>query len=74
MYQAHTVDVNLPARHEVLDMGTFSSAGNLLMMAVGANAVLVPGKLEFGAVYIRPIASQGRVEYNGLIVKMVYRY
>jgi hypothetical protein len=73
-FPTHTVDVNLPIRHRVIDLGTFESSSSLVMMAVGANAVLVPSKLEFGAVYVRPIASQDRFEYNGLIVKMVYRY
>jgi hypothetical protein len=69
-----TVDLNLPARHGVIDLGTFSSTGNILSEAVGANVVLVPGKLEFGAVYTRPIASQGHFDFNGLLVKMVYRF
>jgi len=73
-YHATTVDLNLPPRHAVIDLGTFSSSGNLLEVAVGANAVLIPGKLEFGAVYTRPIASQGHFEFNGMLVKMLYRF
>ncbi len=69
-----TVDLSLPVRHDVLDLGTFQSSGNLLTIAVGANAVLVPNKLEFGAVYETPIASQGHFDFNGVIVKMVYRF
>jgi hypothetical protein len=73
-YHTTTVDLNLPARHEVLDMGTFSSTGNMLMLAVGANAVLIPNKLEFGACYMRPISAQDQFEYNGMLMKLTYRY
>jgi hypothetical protein len=73
-YHEHDVDLRLPLRHRVLDLGTFSSSGNLLTIAVGANAVLVPGRLEFGAAYSRPIAGQDRVDFNVLLVKMVYRF
>jgi hypothetical protein len=68
------IDLSLPTGHGVLDLGTFSSAGAILDIAVGANAVLIPNKLEFGAVYVRPIASQDRFDFNSLIVKMVYRF
>ena len=57
-----------------LNFGNFSSAGNLVMLAAGANAVLVPGKLELGAVYITPIATQRNFDLDGLIVKLLYRY
>ncbi len=73
-YHTHTVDLSLPVRHGVLDLGTFESSGNLVEMAVGANAVLVPNKVELGAVYQRPIASQGHFDFNGVLVKMVYRF
>jgi hypothetical protein len=45
----HDVDLSLPLRHRVLDLGGFSSTGNLLTVAVGANAVLIPGKLTIHA-------------------------
>jgi hypothetical protein len=73
-YHATEVDLSLPLRHRVLDLGTFSSTGNLLMIAVGANAVLIPGKLEFGAVYSRPIAGEDRIDFDCLLVKLVYRF
>ena len=74
-YHSSSTDVsfNTP-RHGVIDLGTFESAGNSLTLAVGANAILIPGKLELGAVYIRPIASQGYFDTNGMLVKMTYRY
>src|SRR5262245_13911802 len=73
-YHATEVDLRLPLRHRVLDLGTFSSTGNLLMFAVGANAVLVPGRLEFGAVYTRPIAGEDRIDFDSLLVNMIYRF
>ena len=74
-YHTSTVNLNIATpRHGVIDLGTFESAGNSLTAAVGANAVLIPGKLELGAVYIRPVTSQGHFDFNGMLVKMVYRY
>ena len=68
-----TVNLSLPVNHDVIDLGTFSSSANELTVSVGANAVLIPGKLEFGAVYIRPVASQDHFEFSGLLAKLVYR-
>jgi hypothetical protein len=73
-YHNSTVDLGLPARHGLVDLGTFSSSGNMVATAVGANAVLIPGKLEFGAVYTRQVMAQDRFQFNGVLVKMVYRY
>jgi hypothetical protein len=61
-------------RHRVIDLGTFSSTGNTLGVAGGANAVVIPGRLELGAVYTRPITAQNHFDFNGMLVKMVYRY
>jgi hypothetical protein len=58
----------------LLNFGDFSSGGNLVTLAAGANAVLVPGKLELGAVYMTPIAHQREFTFDGLLVKMMYRY
>jgi hypothetical protein len=74
-YHTSTVDVNhFTPRHGVIDLGTFSSTGNTLTIAVGANAVLIPERLELGAVYTRPITAQNHFDFNGMLVKMVYRY
>ena len=74
-WRSSTANINVSTpRHGVIDLGTFSSTGNTLTIAPGANAVLIPGKLEFGAVYIRPVTGQGRFDFNGMLVKMVYRY
>jgi len=74
-YHTTTVDLNISTPHHgVIDLGTFESTGNTLSIAVGANAVLVPGRLEFGAVYVRPITAQNHFDMNAMLVKMVYRY
>jgi hypothetical protein len=73
-FPTRTVDLNLPARHDVFNLGTFTSSSTFVELAAGANFVVVPGKLEFGAVYTRPIASQDNFTFNGLLVKMVFRY
>ena len=61
-------------RHGVIDLGTFTTTGNSLTGAYGANAVLIPGKLEIGAVYVRPLSAQNNFDASGMILKMVYRY
>jgi hypothetical protein len=74
-YVASSTNVNFNTpRHGIIDLGTFDDTTNSLTLAVGFNAVLIPTKLELGAVYIRPIASQGYFDANGLLVKMTYRF
>jgi hypothetical protein len=68
------LDINRPFLNNFFDFGTFEQSGNLVSMAVGFNAVLVPSRLELGAVYTRPIATQANLTFNGLLVKMVMRY
>jgi hypothetical protein len=73
-YHTTSVSIDLPARRGFFNLNTFETTGNILTMAVGANAVLVPEKLEFGAVYITSLATQRDFNVNGLLVKMVFRY
>jgi hypothetical protein len=75
-YHTSTVNLNSLSEplHDVFSLGTVQTTSNALELAVGANAVLIPNKLELGAVYIRPIASQDRFDFNGMLVKMVWRY
>lgn len=74
-HRTTSADLNIISpRHGVIDLGTFTTTGDSLIAAFGANAVLVPGKLEIGAVYLRPLSSQENFDLNGLLVKMVYRY
>src|SRR5206468_1927143 len=72
----HTRDVNfgLPTREGFIDFGNFENEGNVLTMAVGANAVLVKERLEIGAVYTTVLAAQHNFEANRLLVKMTLRY
>src|SRR5262249_49998489 len=67
-------DLDLPARHGFFNFGNFEATGNILTMAVGANAVLRPEKLEFGAVYLTSLATQHDFNVDGLLLRMVYRY
>jgi hypothetical protein len=73
-YHTTSASIDLPARRGFFNLNTFEASGNILTMAVGANAVLVPEKLEFGAVYLTSLAVQRDFSVNGLMVKMVYRY
>jgi hypothetical protein len=68
------IDLSRGDRPAFFNFGTFEVTGNLLAMAVGANAVLVPEKVEFGMAYTRSLATQHDFEFNGLIAKLVLRY
>ncbi len=64
----------LAFRCSFFGFGNFASTGNLLTVAPGFNAVLVQNRLEFGAVYVRPITVQHDFDFNGLLVKIVLRF
>ena len=64
----------MPTRFGFIDLGNFESSGNILTLAVGANAVLVRDRLELGAVYSTPLATQRDFDFDGLLVKMIVRY
>lgn len=69
-----SVKFGLPTREGFIDLGDFESSGNIVTLAAGANAVLIPERLEVGAVYTTAIATQRNFDFNGLLVKMVLRY
>ena len=75
-WAAHTetVDINAFREGGFIDFGNFTASGNTLILAAGVNAVLIPNRLEFGAVYTTPIATQHDFDFNGLLVKIVYRF
>jgi hypothetical protein len=73
-YQTQNVSFGLPTRAGLIDFGNFDFQGNVLTMAVGANAVLIPERLEFGGVYSVLLASQHDFNANGLLVKMTLRF
>ena len=64
----------LSTRRGFIDFGNFEAQGNIVSLAAGANAVLIPERLELGAAYTTVIASQRDFDANGLIVKMTLRY
>jgi hypothetical protein len=74
IYHTRSVDFGLTTRRGFTDLGNFEATGNIVSVAAGANAVLVPERLEIGAVYTTPIATQGDFNANGIIVKMTIRY
>jgi hypothetical protein len=74
IYHTNSVSFGLPSRFGFIDFGNSESSGNIVTLAVGANAVLVPERLELGAVYTTPLATQHDFDFNGLLVKMVLRY
>jgi hypothetical protein len=73
-YHTSSVDVDLPTRRGFINFGDFESTGNIVTVAAGADAVLIKNRLEFGAVYATPIATQRDFNANVLLVKMVFRY
>ena len=74
IYGTTNVSFGLDSRLGFLDFGNFEATGNIVTMAVGANLVIIPERLEFGAVYTKPIATRRDFEADGMIVKMVLRY
>jgi hypothetical protein len=74
IYHTSNVSLDLPEQVGFIDLDDFEASGNLVTLSVGANAVLVPNKLEVGAVYTTTLASQHNFTVNGLLAKIVYRY
>jgi hypothetical protein len=74
IYHEKSINFGLNTRVGFIDFGNFESQGNLVSLAVGANAVLIPERLEIGAVYTTVIASQSNFQANGMMVKMTLRY
>jgi hypothetical protein len=69
-----SISFGLPSRHGFIDLGNFEAEGDVVSMAIGANAVLKPERLEIGAVYITVISSQHNFDADGLLVKMTLRF
>ena len=74
IYHTTGVSLDVPTQRGFIDLGNFEATGNILTLAAGANAVLVRDRLELGAVYSTPLATQRGFDFNGLLVKMVVRY
>jgi hypothetical protein len=73
-YHTKTVDVDLQTQRGLFDFEGFTSSGNIVTLAVGANLVLIRDRIEFGAVYTTPLATQRGFDFNGLLAKLVLRY
>ncbi len=73
-FPTKTFDVGLPTRIGFINFGDFSTTGTIVMLAAGANAVIIPNKVEFGAVYTTSIATQRNFNVQGLIARMTLRY
>ena len=73
-YHTRSVDFDLPTRQGFFNFGNYESSGNMLAMGVGANAVLIRDRLEYGMLYSRSLATQRDFSFDGLIAKMVIRY
>jgi hypothetical protein len=74
-YNDKRVDIsNLSNRLGFFDFGTFQATGNIVTMAPGFNAVIIPEKVEFGAVYLTVLGSQRHFDMNGLLLKLTLRY
>jgi hypothetical protein len=74
LYHTTSVPFGLPTRRGFIDLGNFEGTGNVVSLAAGLNAVLIPEKLEIGAVYTTVIGSQRDFDANGMLVKMTLRY
>jgi hypothetical protein len=74
VYPSTSVSFGRNSRRDIVGLGDFEADGTVISMAAGANAVLVPERLEFGAAYTTVIASQRDLDVNGLIVKMTLRF
>lgn len=73
-YHVNQIDLTLPSRRGFFNPDNFDATGNLITVAVGANAILIQDRLELGAVYTTPIATQRDFDFDGLLVKMILRY
>jgi hypothetical protein len=74
IYHTTSVSFGLPTRRGFFDLNNFESSGNLVTLSGGVNAVLIPEKLELGAVYTTSIATEHDFQVNGLLVKLELRY
>ena len=66
--------LDLLAPHDFLGIDGVDPGLSMITVAPGFNAVLIPNKLEFGAVYQTPIASEHNFRFNQILVKMILRY
>ncbi len=68
------INLDLPFRPDIFGLDNFTANGNIVTIAPGVNTVIIPDKLELGAIYQTPIASENHIHFNSFLVKMVLRY
>ena len=76
-WAAHTTSVDLSDFRRgggFIDFGSFELTGDIVMLAAGLNSVLIPNRLELGAVYTTSVHTERNFDFNGVLVKMVLRY
>ena len=73
-FLASNYDSKLLTRRRFFDLGNFESTGRVITLAVGMHCVLIPERLEVGAVYTTPISTQRDFDFDSLTVKMILRF
>jgi hypothetical protein len=74
VYQTKSANFGQITRRGVLGLGDIEFESSAVSLAAGANAVLVPERLEIGAVYTTVIGSTHDIDLSGLLVKMTLRF
>lgn len=72
--QTKTVDLEVTTSRGYLNFGSFTFSGNLVSLAAGVNAVIIPNRLELGGVYTTKLYSDSNLEFNGFLLRMTLRY
>ncbi|HMF14955.1 MAG TPA: hypothetical protein VKE94_21715 [Gemmataceae bacterium] len=73
-YHVTSVSPDQVVRRGFFDFDNFEGSGNIVVLAVGANAVLVRDKLELGGVYSTSLATQRDFNLNGLLVRVTLKF
>lgn len=73
-YHTSSVDFNVPEIPNYFSFGNFEGSGNIVSLSTGINTVLVKDRLELGGVYTTTVATQRDFSFNGLLIRMVFRY
>jgi hypothetical protein len=72
----HTTSIDFSRRIDrgFFDLGPFDASGNIVVLSVGANTVIVQDRVELGAVYNRSVATQRDFGLDGVLVKLILCY
>jgi hypothetical protein len=68
------VDLSQSFLPNFFSLDRFDIAGNLVTVAPGFNAVLIPDRLEVGMTYQTPIWSQRDVRFDQVLLKIILRF